>query len=93
MIRRGPSFQDFVVDKPAHSPHYEYDLADPNDPATFRRSVYRFVVRFTTSTDDDSTRLCGPVDQCAKRDESTTSLQALTQWNDRLVEAIVDPLC
>ena len=28
----GPSFQDFVVEKPEHSPHYEYDQHDPDDP-------------------------------------------------------------
>jgi hypothetical protein len=28
----GPSFQDFIIDKPQHSPHYEYHLHDPEDP-------------------------------------------------------------
>ena len=41
----GPSFQDFVVTHPEHSPHYEYQLADPESPALHRRSVYRFLVR------------------------------------------------
>ena len=41
----GPSFQDFKVEKPEHSPHYEYHLHDPDDPKSHRRSVYRFVVR------------------------------------------------
>ena len=41
----GPSFQDFVIDQPAHSPHYEYHLHDPNDPKSHRRSIYRFIVR------------------------------------------------
>ena len=41
----GPSFMDFVIDKPQHSPHYLYEKADVEDPATHRRSVYRFVVR------------------------------------------------
>ncbi len=41
----GPSFKDFVVEKPEHSPHYHYDLHDPEDPASHRRSIYRFIVR------------------------------------------------
>ena len=41
----GPSFQDFLIEKPHHSPHYRYDKADPDDPATHRRSIYRFLVR------------------------------------------------
>ena len=28
----GPGFQDFVIEKPEHSPHYQYDLHDPEDP-------------------------------------------------------------
>ena len=41
----GPSFQDFVIEKPEHSPHYEYHLHDPDDPKSHRRAVYRFLVR------------------------------------------------
>ena len=29
----GPGFQDFVIEKPEHSPHYEYDKHDADDPA------------------------------------------------------------
>src|SRR6202044_3956876 len=28
----GPSFRDFVIEKPEHSPHYQYHLHDPEDP-------------------------------------------------------------
>jgi hypothetical protein len=84
--RGGPSFQDFVIDKPQHSPHYEYHLHDPNDEKTHRRSIYRFVVRsqpqpFLTTLD-----CADPSLSVAARDESTTAIQALTQWNNRLVE-------
>ena len=41
----GPSFQDFVIEKPDHSPHYQYHLHDPEDPKSHRRAIYRFVVR------------------------------------------------
>ncbi|TVQ00871.1 MAG: DUF1549 domain-containing protein [Planctomycetaceae bacterium] len=84
----GPSFRDFVIEKPQHSPHYEYQLHDPEDVASHRRSIYRFVVRsqpqpFLTALDCADPSLSVPA-----RDESTTSLQALTQWNNRLVEAM-----
>lgn len=86
--RGGPSFQDFVIEKPQHSPHYQYHLHDPGDPASHRRSIYRMVVRsqpqpFLTSLD-----CADPSLSVAQRDESTTALQALTQWNNRLVEAL-----
>src|SRR4030095_3126248 len=41
----GPSFQDFVIEKPEHSPHYQYHLHDPEDTKAHRRAIYRFVVR------------------------------------------------
>ena len=86
--RGGPSFQDFVIEKPQHSPHYQYHLFDPNDAAGHRRSVYRFIVRsqpqpFLTSLD-----CADPSQSVPRRDESTTALQALAQWNNRLVEAM-----
>lgn len=86
--RGGPSFQDFVIEKPQHSPHYQYHLHDPNDAAGHRRSVYRFIVRsqpqpFLTSLD-----CADPSQSVPRRDESTTALQALAQWNNRLVEAM-----
>ncbi|HCN27614.1 MAG TPA: hypothetical protein DIT64_02280 [Verrucomicrobiales bacterium] len=88
--RGGPSFQDFVIEKPQHSPHYQYHLHDPRDPSAHRRSIYRFIVRsqpqpFLTSLD-----CADPSQSVPQRDESTTALQALTQWNNRLVEAMSD---
>jgi hypothetical protein len=86
--RGGPSFQDFVIEKPQHSPHYQYHLHDPADAASHRRSIYRFVVRsqpqpFLTALD-----CADPSLSVAARDESTTALQALVQWNNRLVEVM-----
>ncbi|MCZ6673410.1 MAG: DUF1549 domain-containing protein [Verrucomicrobia bacterium] len=86
--RGGPSFYDFVIEKPQHSPHYEYYLHDPDDPQSHRRSVYRFVVRsqpqpMLTTLDCADPSISVPV-----RDESTSALQALTQWNHVLVEAM-----
>lgn len=86
--RGGPSFMDFVIEKPQHSPHYEYHLHDPREAKSHRRTIYRLVVRsqpqpFLTSLD-----CADPSQSVPQRDESTTALQALTQWNNRLVEAM-----
>lgn len=86
--RGGPSFQDFVIEKPEHSPHYEYGLFDPANPSAHRRTIYRFVVRsqpqpFLTTLDCADPSISVP-----RRDESTTALQALAQWNNRLVEVM-----
>lgn len=88
--RGGPSFQDFVIEKPEHSPHFEYHLHDPLDPRSHRRSIYRFVVRsqpqpMLTTLDCADPSISVPV-----RDESTTALQALTQWNSRLSIAMAE---
>jgi hypothetical protein len=84
----GPSFQDFVVQHPEHSPHYEYYLANPNDPSTHRRSIYRFIVRsqpqpFLTAMD-----CADPSIRVDKRNESVSAAAALAQWNHGLVLAV-----
>jgi hypothetical protein len=86
--RGGPSFMDFVIAKPQHSPHYEYHLHNPEAPRSHRRSIYRLIVRsqpqpFLTTLD-----CADPSLSVAARDESTTALQALAQWNNRLVETM-----
>ena len=81
----GPGFELFVLDRPEHSPHYEYHKHDPDDPKSHRRSVYRFVVRsqpdpFMTTLD------CADSSQSvAKRDETITALQALSLLNNRFM--------
>ncbi|MDA1069308.1 MAG: DUF1549 domain-containing protein, partial [Verrucomicrobia bacterium] len=86
--RGGPSFYDFVIEKPQHSPHYEYHLHDPNDPKSHRRTVYRFVVRSQPQPMLTTLDCADPSISVAVRDESTSALQALTQWNHTLVEAM-----
>ncbi|MBL4885466.1 MAG: DUF1553 domain-containing protein [Planctomycetaceae bacterium] len=81
----GPAFQDFIIEKPEHSPHYQYHLHDPTDPKTHRRSIYRFIVRsqlqpFMSTLDCADPSLSVPV-----RNESLTPLQALTLLNNGLV--------
>ncbi|OYP31641.1 PSD1 and planctomycete cytochrome C domain-containing protein [Rhodopirellula sp. MGV] len=82
----GPSFQDFVIEKPEHSPHYQYDQHDFESTASHRRSIYRFVVRSQPQPMLTTLDCADPSISTPRRDESTTALQALTYWNDRLVE-------
>lgn len=78
----GPSFQDFVVEHPEHSPHYEYRLHDPRDTTCFRRSVYRFLVRSQPEPFMASLDCADPSMQVDRRNESVSPLQALSLWND-----------
>ena len=79
----GPGFYLFKLEKTAHSPHYEYHKFDPEDPASHRRSIYRFIVRsqpdpfMTTFNCADSSQ------STPKRDEALTALQALSLLNSK----------
>jgi hypothetical protein len=81
----GPGFQLFVLERPEHSPHYEYHKHNPKDPLSHRRSIYRFIVRsqpdpFMTTLD------CADSSQSvAKRDETVTALQALSLLNNKFM--------
>ncbi len=78
----GPGFFVFELEKEAHSPHYEYHKFDPRDPATHRRSIYRFIVR--SQPDPYMTTLdCADSSQSTpKRSETLTALQALSMLNN-----------
>ncbi len=78
----GPGWQDFVVEHPEHSPHYEYDLADPEDVKTWRRSVYRFIVRSQTQPWMTSLDCADPSMRVDKRNESLSAIQALALLNN-----------
>jgi mono/diheme cytochrome c family protein len=80
----GPSFQDFVIEKPEHSPHYEYQLHDPNDPKTQRRSIYRFIVRSQQQPFMTALDCADPSMLVDKRNQTITPLQALAMLNDQL---------
>lgn len=84
----GPGFRDFVIERPQHSPTYRYDLHDHDDPAAHRRSIYRFVVRSQPQPMLTTLDCADPSMSVPERDESTTALQALTQWNHPFVEAM-----
>ena len=79
----GPGFYLFELEKPEHSPHYEYNKFDPEDVRSHRRSVYRFIVRsqpdpFMTTLDCADSSQSTP-----RRHETQTALQALSLLNNR----------
>lgn len=79
----GPGFYLFKLEKTTHSPHYEYHKFDPSDRSTHRRSIYRFIVR--SQPDPWMTTLdCADSSQSTpKRNETLTSLQALSLLNNQ----------
>lgn len=78
----GPGYYLFVLERPEHSPHYEYHKFNADDPASHRRSVYRFIVR--SQPDPYMTTLdCADSSQSTpQRNETLTSLQALSLLNN-----------
>lgn len=79
----GPGFYLFELEKPEHSPHYEYSKFDPEDVRSHRRSIYRFIVRsqpdpFMTTLDCADSSQSTP-----RRHETLTALQALSLLNNR----------
>lgn len=81
----GPAFQDFVVEKPEHSPHYEYQLHDSEDVRIHRRSIYRFLVRSQPQPFMTTLDCADPSMSVDKRNETVTALQALALLNNRLM--------
>jgi Protein of unknown function (DUF1549)/Protein of unknown function (DUF1553)/Planctomycete cytochrome C len=81
----GPAFQDFIVEKPEHSPHYEYLLHDPEDVRIHRRSIYRFLVRSQPQPFMTTLDCADPSMSVDKRSETVTALQALALLNNRLI--------
>jgi len=84
----GPSFQDFVIEKPEHSPHYQYHLHDPEDPGAHRRAVYRFVVRSKQQPFMAALDCADPSLAVEKRNETLTPQQALALLNNKLAVAM-----
>ncbi len=81
----GPGYFLFRLEKAEHSPHYEYHKFNVDDPATHRRTLYRFVVRsqpdpFMTTLDCADSSQSTP-----QRAETLTSLQALSLLNNRFM--------
>jgi hypothetical protein len=81
-VMYGPAFQDFVVEHPEHSPHYQYDLRRPDDPRTFRRAIYRFLVRSKPQPFMTVLDCADPSMQVDRRNETLSALQALALYNN-----------
>lgn len=88
----GPGFQDFIVEHPEHSPHYEYHKYDPLDPATHRRSIYRFIVRSQPQPFMNTLDCADPSMSVPKREETQTALQALTLLNNQFMVSMASEL-
>ncbi|NIP98843.1 MAG: DUF1553 domain-containing protein, partial [Akkermansiaceae bacterium] len=86
----GPSFKDFVIERPEHSPHYQYHKADHDDPATHRRSVYRFIIRSQPQPFMDTLDCADPSQLVDKRGETTTALQALALLNNAFMVRLAE---
>ncbi|HKB01792.1 MAG TPA: PSD1 and planctomycete cytochrome C domain-containing protein [Gemmataceae bacterium] len=78
----GPAFRDFVMERPEHSPPFQYPLADPDDPKARRRSVYRFLVRSKPQPFMTVLDCADPSMQVEKRTETLSPLQALALFNN-----------
>jgi len=84
----GPSFRDFIVEKPEHSPHYQYHLHDPEDVKSHRRTVYRFVVRSKQQPFLAALDCADPSLAVDKRNQTLTPQQALALLNNKLAVAM-----
>jgi mono/diheme cytochrome c family protein len=81
----GPGWQDFKIEHPEHSPHYEYELANPEDRSLWRRSVYRFIVRSQTQPFMTVLDCADPSMRVDRRNQSISALQALALLNNGLM--------
>jgi hypothetical protein len=78
----GPGFELFRF-KDDHSPVYDHTALEKiHDPATFRRTVYRFTVRSVPNPFLDSLDCADPNISTPARNTTLTALQALALLND-----------
>ncbi len=87
----GPSYQDFKF-KDDHTPKFWYHLYDENNPASHRRSIYRFIARSQTHPFMTALDCADPSQMVPKRDETTTALQALALMNNPFMTAMAENL-
>jgi hypothetical protein len=78
----GPGYDLFRF-KDDHSPVYDHsDIKFINDPRTYRRTVYRFVVRSVPNPFLDTLDCADPNISVPRRNETLTALQALSLLNN-----------
>ncbi len=75
----GPGFEDFSYEE-AYAPIYTYVTAD--EPALWRRSIYRFTVRTTPNRFLTTLDCPDPANLTPKRMTTTTALQSLALYNN-----------
>ena len=80
----GPSVEHFFF-KDDHSPIYDYTRFDLDSPASYRRSVYRFLVRSVPDPFMESLDCPDPSLLTPKRNSTLTAIQALALLNDPLI--------
>jgi mono/diheme cytochrome c family protein len=80
----GPSVQQFAF-KDDHSPVYDYEKFDVDSPASFRRSVYRFIVRSVPDPFMECLDCADPSLLTPRRNSTLTSLQALSLLNNQFM--------
>ncbi|MBI3849661.1 MAG: DUF1553 domain-containing protein [Verrucomicrobia bacterium] len=80
----GPSVQQFYF-KDDHSPVYDYGRFDVDSAGSYRRSIYRFIVRSVPDPFMDCLDSADPSLLTAKRNTTITALQALALLNDPFV--------
>jgi hypothetical protein len=80
----GPGFRPFGF-KDDHSPHYKYEEYNPDDPATLRRSIYRFLVRSVPDPFMETLDCADPSLRVEKRNQTLTALQALALLNNKFM--------
>ncbi|MEZ6134306.1 MAG: DUF1553 domain-containing protein [Pirellulaceae bacterium] len=77
--RGGPGFEDFEYQE-AYAPIYTYVTAD--EPALWRRSIYRYIVRTTPDRFLSTFDCPDPANLTPKRLTTTTPLQSLALYNN-----------
>ncbi len=80
----GPSHQQFFF-KDDHSPVYDYERFDVDSPASFRRCVYRFIVRSVPDPFMECLDCADPSLLTPKRNMTLTALQALSLLNNQFM--------
>jgi mono/diheme cytochrome c family protein len=82
----GPSVKQFIQTPGVHvTPTVDYLGFDPDDPANYRRSVYRFVFRTLPDPFMDSLDCADASQLTPARNTSVTALQALSMLNNRFM--------
>ena len=80
----GPGFDAFGYEDD-HSPRYLYNAYDPEDHSTFRRSIYRSIVRSVPDPFMTTLDCADPSQSVPVRNETVTALQALAALNNRFM--------